>query len=64
MTGDMREVAAETAERLRAVLESIDAGELEAEPGQRAYLEGAMDALEALAAGVDPTRFTENDRLP
>lgn len=30
---------------LRALLDAIDAGEIDAEPVQRAYLQGAADAL-------------------
>ena len=40
---------AETAAQLRRVLDAVDAGEIEAEPGQRAYLAGAADALERVA---------------
>jgi len=49
VTDDVRELAVGTAERLWAVLKAIDAGELEAEVDQAAYLRGAVDALEALA---------------
>lgn len=45
---DVRADAVRAAESLRLVVASIDAGELEAEPSQRAYLEGAADALDAL----------------
>lgn len=31
---------------LRAVLAAIEAGEIEAAPGERAYLAGALDALD------------------
>lgn len=51
-----------TRRQLRATLAAIDAGELDAEPGQRAYLAGAVGALDAL----DPPPFEVGDgeRLP
>jgi hypothetical protein len=60
VTADPKTTAAEAAAQLRAVLAAIDAGEIEAEPTQRAHLQGAADALEAISG----PNFTENDRLP
>jgi hypothetical protein len=48
MSAEVRELAAETAGQLRSVLASVDAGELEAELDQVAYMRGAADALTAL----------------
>ena len=50
MSEDVRSTAAETAGSLRAVVAAVDAGELDADPARRAYLAGAADALEAVAA--------------
>lgn len=33
---------------LRAVLAAVDAGDVEAEPAERAYLAGALNALEKM----------------
>ncbi|QFZ17565.1 hypothetical protein [Saccharothrix syringae] len=52
MSGDVRELAAGTAERLRAVLESVDEGALTAETDQAAFLRGAVAALELVADGL------------
>lgn len=46
---DVRADAGRTAGALRLVLAAIDAGDLEAEQDQRAYLFGAADALDSLA---------------
>lgn len=43
-SADDRTVA-EVAEGLRALLEAIDAGRIEATDAQRAYLQGAVDSL-------------------
>jgi hypothetical protein len=43
-----------TAVVLRAVLASVDAGELEAELDQGAYLQGMADALELVAGRPEP----------
>ncbi len=40
---------AETATALRAVLDAVDAGELDAELYERDYLRGAIDTLETLS---------------
>lgn len=42
---------ATTAEQLRAVLAAIAAGELSCSPGYRSRLQGAVTALESIAAG-------------
>jgi len=42
---------AEVAERLRALLDAVDAGELVASDTQRAYLAGAVDTLDRLSGG-------------
>lgn len=42
------ETARRTAVNLREVLAQVDAGEVEATARQRAYLAGAVDALEEL----------------
>jgi len=59
---------AEVAASLRAVLTAVDAGAMEADGAQRAYLAGAADALDGLAGRVtdrpEPDAVTANDRLP
>lgn len=49
MSAVPRELAAETADQLRAVLASVESGAVEAELDQAAYLRGAADALELVA---------------
>jgi len=44
------ETARQTAANLREVLAQVDAGQVQATARQRAYLAGAADALDALAA--------------
>lgn len=46
---DADEIGA-TARRLRAVLDAIECGDLEASTAQAAYIAGAVNALEALLA--------------
>ena len=43
-----------TRSSLRALVEAIDAGEVEADSQERAYLAGALDTLDRLA-GAAPT---------
>lgn len=43
-----------TRSSLRALVEAIDTGEVEADPQERAYLAGALDTLDRLA-GDGPT---------
>lgn len=40
----------ETARQLRAVVAAIDAGEIDADEAQRAYIAGSVDALERLVS--------------
>lgn len=40
-----------TRSSLRALVEAIDTGEVEADPQERAYLAGALDTLDRLAGG-------------
>jgi len=40
----------EAAVAVRRVLAAVDAGELKATPGERAYLAGALDVLEQIPA--------------
>lgn len=53
-TGTLAEVAA----GLRRLLAAIEAGELSASAGEVARLEGAADAIEALAGRDSPQRHT------
>jgi hypothetical protein len=45
-------IGAEAAQQIKSVLEDIDAGSLTASAVQRAYLAGAADTLESLAAAA------------
>lgn len=49
-----RDDVAEAATGLRAVLGAVESGELSAGPDQTAWLRGAVDALDVVAAGSDP----------
>ncbi len=57
MSPDANDLAWSTAEACRslaAALEAVDAGEINASDPQRAYIAGALHALEVLAGQEDP----------
>jgi hypothetical protein len=59
----LRADAEALARSLRAMRDAVEAGELTATRGERAYIEGAVDALDGLLGRASQTRQADRRRV-